>query len=689
MDSSQHAQTAAGVAPRPPAAKAAPPADPQPPRSLRPWWLAASLCAAWLVPLALHGLRLDVIVPAALLLAVASVLRSGTNVVDRLMLSAALLAGAILALGLLFSVWPWGLHPVPVAGTCFSLVVVVSWLTHRRPRLPRRWLGSDLVVLGSGIVAFGAAYTPVAGLSPAKRLPFSTITTDRFNHFALFDTIHRLGGYTLFHQSQARLSVQTPTEVVYPAGLHFLFALFDTFLRSATGPGAVLPEYSRYFSYVIAAYAFLVMALVWAARWVAGPRLAGWRHFVICCAVAALAIGGPLVKMIKYGLDSDILGLAFLAIGVAVAARPPRIVARARADRRRAADRCRVLLQPLCGHARPRHGRRRDRVPPPAAAAPALHPVAAAAACALAFYPSAVSLVSGFNAQALTLAHTGWVVPLPGPLLAGLALVTVVATMASAVSRRLPVSRAMTAQLLVSAIVIGAFAVYQLSEMHRTSYYFNKLMVAGYVTCLVGLGAAGSLLHPLRARVSRGAPVGGAAGPPGCAKLALAAVAGVAAVIVATLFQAGLSSGRPLVWVGSRLGNWSAGKVTAQGGPSLISLAGAHLLGDRVPTLVFVGNRHDDLYDSYFAAAAQPRSRHDDHADQRDPPFHLQPAKQHRCRRPGGSWPHSGPSPMAYPGAVHHPRPGARGTAPGAGGRASRRRCDRAAGAKPAGLAQP
>lgn len=599
MDSSQHAHTAAGVASHPPAAKATLPANPEPSRSLRPWWLAASLCAAWLIPLALHGLRLDVIQPVLLLLAVASVLRSGTNVVDRLMLSAALLAGAVLSLGLLFSVWPWGLQPVPVGGTCFSLIVAVGWLTHRPPSLPRRWLGSDVVVLGAGIAAFCAAYAPVAGVSPTKRLVFSTITTDRFNHFALFDTIHRLGGYTLFHQSQARLSVQTPTEVVYPAGMHFLFALFDTFLRSATGPGAALPEFSRYFSYVLAAYAFLVMALVWAARWVAGPRLAGWRRFVICCAVAALAIGGPLVKMIEYGLDSEILGLAFLAIGVAVAARPPRIVVEhvliAGALLIAVAYCYNLYAVPLglgMGAAAVVYRRRLRR-----------HlrftVIAAAAACALAFYPSAASLASGFNAQALTLAHTGWVVPLPGPLVAGLALVTVAVTMASAVSRRLPVGQAMTAQLLVSAIVIGAFAVYQLTEMHRTSYYFNKLLVAGYVTCLVGLGGIGGLLRPLRARASGGAPAGRATWR---REARLAAVAGVAAVGLATVFQAGLSNGRPLVWVGSRLSNWSAGRITAPAGPSLLSLAGAHLLGDRVPTLVFVGNKHDDLYDSYFAA---------------------------------------------------------------------------------------
>ena len=167
--------------------------------------------------------------------------------------------------------------PVPVGGALFSLVVIAGWLTGRRPSLPRRWLGSDVVVLGSGLFAFLAAYAPIAGTPLAKRFSFSAVTTDRFNHFALFDTIHRLGGYAFLHQSQAGVSVRYPTAVAYPSGSHFLYAVFDIFLRSTTDPGAAVAEFSRYFVYVLAGYAFLVMALVWAARWIAGPLMAGWH----------------------------------------------------------------------------------------------------------------------------------------------------------------------------------------------------------------------------------------------------------------------------------------------------------------------------------------------------------------------------------------------------------------------------
>jgi hypothetical protein len=502
----------------------------------------------------------------------------------------------VLSLGLLFSAWPWGLQPVPVGGTCFCLVVLTGWFARRPPSLPRRWLGSDVVVLGSGIFAFCAAYVPVAGLSPANRLAFSAIASDRFRQFALFDTIHRLGGYAFMHQSQARLSVPWPTEVVYPSGMHFLFALFDTFLRSATDPGAQPPEFNRYFIYVLAAYAFLIMAIVWAARWVAGPRVAGWRRFVICSAVATMVMGAPLVNMFIYGLDSDIVGLTFFALGVAVTVRPPRVV------QEQVLIACALLIAVAfayniyaiilglgMGAAGIVYHRRlrRHRL---------FAVVTIVVGCAIACYPTTLSLASGFNAKAQVLATSGWLVPLPGPLVAGLALV-IAATMTSATSRRLPVWRAMTAQLLVSAAVIGAFAVYQVSEMGHTSYYLNKVMMVGYVAGVIGLGAVGSFLRPLHARAQRDGR------PSRLREARLAVVVAVVAMSLATVFQSGLSNGDPLVWARSGLANWSAGKVTASSGPSLIALTDAGLLGDGVPTLVFTGNTGIDVYDNYYAAA--------------------------------------------------------------------------------------
>ncbi len=156
----------------------------------------------------------------------------------------------------------------------------------------------------------------------------------------------------------------------------------------------------------------------------------------------------------------------------------------------------------------------------------------------------------------------------------------------------------MIAQLLVSAAVIGAFAFYQINKLGSTSYYFNKLMIVGYVACLIGLGALGSFLRPLHARARRD-------GRPGrLPEAGLAVAAGAVALSLAIVVQSSLSGVSPLVWVRSGLANWSAGKVQAADAPSLITLTDAGLLGDGVPTVVFDGNTRTDQYDNFYAAAA-------------------------------------------------------------------------------------
>jgi hypothetical protein len=572
-------------------------ASPQPSRDVR--WLVALLGAAWLVPLALHGLRLDVIEPALLLLAVASIMRSGTNLVDRLVLAAVLLVGAALSLGLVFSVWPWGLQPVPVAGTMFSLIVAAGWLTGRRPCLPRRMLGSDVVVLGSGVFAFLAAYAPVAGLPALRWFTFSATAEDRYAHFALFDTIRRLGGYAFLHQKQAVVALGHPTEIVYPSGSHFLYAMFDTLLGSTVNQRAPLAEFNRYFVYVLLAYAFLIMTLVWAARWIAGPLTTRWRRIFICSVVAALAIGGPFVIMIEDGFDSEIAGLAFLALAVAVSVRPPRVV------REQVLIACAALVAVACTynlyapmivlglltacvvyHRRLRQYWR-------------FSVVCAVVACAVAFYQSALSLLSGFNAQAQTLTG-GKRLPVSLPLLLMLALL-IVATMAGAVLRRLAACRMMAAQVAVAAAVVIAFGAYQIASRGHTSYYYDKLLMAGYVVCLIGLGSVSIALRRLPAP-SR---------PRGSLTLLrevpLALAAAVVALNIVAVSQWGMRSvgGGGAAWRRTPLTVWNAGNVTALTGRSMTALARAHLLGDGVPSLVLysdlgIANWRDSFLDATF-----------------------------------------------------------------------------------------
>ncbi len=560
-------------------------------------WLAVALGAAWLIPLALHELRLDVVEPFLLLLAVASVLRSGTNLVDRIVLAAGLLAGAVLSLGLVFSIWPWGLHPVPVAGTLLTLVAVTAWFARRRPSLPRRVLGSDVIVIGSGLVAFLAVYAPVAGLPAVRRFTFSATAEDRYAHFALFDTIHRLGGYTFLHQSKAVVSVAHPAEIVYPSGSHFLDALFDTFLRSTTNPGPPLAEFNRYFIYVLVAYAFLIMSLVWAARWIAGPLVTRWRRVFVCSIVAALALGGPFVFMIDYGFDSEITGLAFLALAVAVSVRPPRVVyeqvliasallvAVAYSYNLYAPIAAAGLLTACAVY----HRRLRRRW--------WLSAMTIVVAFAVALYPSVLSVASGFNVQAQALARGG-VLRVSVPLVIVLGFL-VVATMASAVLRRLPACRVMAAQVVLAAVVVVTFGAYQIGSKGHTSYYYDKLIMATYIVCLTGLGTVSLVLRRLpapswprgRLRVLRDVP--------------LSIVAAVAALIIVAASQWGMHSagGGPAAWRRTPLAVWNAGRMRAPTSASMTALANAHLLGDGVPSLVFYRNWGlGNWRDSFLAA---------------------------------------------------------------------------------------
>src|SRR5690348_15203265 len=74
------------------------------------------LLAAWVVPLLCQLLRVDWLLPPVLLGVTASLLRGTRFLLDRLVLSFALLFGTACAAGLLISVWPWHMQPVPVAG---------------------------------------------------------------------------------------------------------------------------------------------------------------------------------------------------------------------------------------------------------------------------------------------------------------------------------------------------------------------------------------------------------------------------------------------------------------------------------------------------------------------------------------------------------------------------------------------
>ncbi len=516
------------------------------------------LAAAWLLPLLTHALRVDWVLLVVLLLGVGSVLRAGYSLLDRLMLAGILLAGMLVAGGLLFSFWPWGLEPVPVAGTLLTVLVAVG-LTGRRPRLPARLYGSDAIIVGAGAFTAWVLLAPLAGRSLNSRLSVTTGAEDTYAHFALFDTIHRLGGYAFLHPAQAGLSLAAPTQNVYPEGSHYLYALLDIFLRSTTDPGPAAAAFSRYFD----------------------DKLVG-------LVVASLVIVGPLTGLIGADYDSETIGLALLALTVAVTARPagrPREQVLLVAAALIALFYTYNLYGPLAllgivaAAAVYRRRLLRHRL---------FTAVTWAVAAPVALLPTAIGVLSGFSATRQLGLDGGNVFGLSRSTFAGLALV-IVASMATRAGRRSGAWRAVVATVGLAAAAVAILGIYESRTPGGLSpnYYFDKALIGVYVICLVGFGAAGLLLRPARSAES-------AARQP---RWRTDLLPGLAAGLIAITFTTGLPWGIPAAhgsgtpeysktWAYA----WWSGKVRSRVGPALQALDRARLLGDGKPALIVSSN---------------------------------------------------------------------------------------------------
>ncbi|WP_410809330.1 hypothetical protein [Micromonospora sp. 067-2] len=295
---------------------------PTPPAARRPGigLLLAVLLACWLLPFAANAVHAAWLLPPLVLFGTASLLRSGRTLLDRVVLALVLLAGLTCAAGLAFSVWPWGLHPVPVAGLAFTVLTLTAVLSRRAPRLPRPgW--SDLASLAAAALAAGYLATPYLRASGfGQRLNLAMVGEDNGRHPALFDVIGRLGGYLFLDPDTAREQIFSGL-VHYPQGWHLTTALLDGFLRSS-GPaptGAALMDH--YVLWCLATFGLLVLALIWAAQHVAGP-LHPLRRLVLIVAVTALVLGTELPRLLVAGYPSEMFGLSLAVILIALVARP-------------------------------------------------------------------------------------------------------------------------------------------------------------------------------------------------------------------------------------------------------------------------------------------------------------------------------------------------------------------------------
>ncbi|WP_405432971.1 hypothetical protein [Micromonospora sp. NBC_00617] len=297
----------------PPARAAADPGTPPPTRPDRR--LLIALAAAWLVPAAAYPLHLAWLLPPLVLLATASLLRGGRTLLDRLLLGALLLVGATTVAGLLFTVWPWGLHPVAVSGAALTTLTLIAAVTDRRPTLPRPdW--TDLLPIVATAAAVGYLALPwLRAGTLAGRLSLLALGEDNFRHVALVDAIGRLGGYVFLDPTGSRDEIVSLL-VRYPQGWHLTTALLDAHLRSATGTSSGVSSLTHYGWWCFATFGLLVLTLFWAAQRLPGP-LHPLHRGVLTIVVGALVLGSQMPRLLIAGYPSEVLGLA-LAVALAV-----------------------------------------------------------------------------------------------------------------------------------------------------------------------------------------------------------------------------------------------------------------------------------------------------------------------------------------------------------------------------------
>ena len=542
--------------------------------------ITALIAAAWLLPFAAHALRVDWLILVVAWTGIASLLRAGRLLLDRLALAGILLAAFLIAAGLLFSVWPWGLDPVPVGGVTLTVVVLAGVVGGRRPRLPRRIIPTDALIVGAAALSWHYLNAPTAGRSFVRKLPYIAAREDMFNHYTLFDTIHRIGGYTFLDPGAIKPYMSpgllNPTAMqFYPSGMHYLFAVADIFLRSDTDPGAPFGEYDRFVHYTAADLAILAAAVVWAARWIAGPGLAGWRRGFFCTVVGGLAAVGQLTTLYWQAFAAHAAGLIVLAVAIAVCARPPRsarehvlLLAAVLVAATFVYNLTAVMVLGMTAIAAAVYRRRlwahrRFTV------------LAGGSALCIAAVPYVAQMFAGFDASSKFLMW-GSAVDFSRVMLAAFALAALSAAV-TRTGRRSPAWQVATASVVWCCALTAVMCCYAYVEVGTMTYYCEKLAEGVWVVSLACFGAVGLLLKPAPAPFPR--PLGSlpAAGLTAALAAVLVGVVPLArAHPTSSIYQQDVTPGSI----------WRAGYITSGLSAPLTAVARHHMLGDGVPTLI-------------------------------------------------------------------------------------------------------
>lgn len=562
--------------------------------------MAIWLLAAVVGPIAAASLRLTWLIPIAILVLTAGLLRGGSTFLDRLMLALILLLGAVPVAGLVFTVWPWGLSPVVLGAIAIAVLGLVHVLGDRSLRLPRPAPTDGVILAGAiGITAYFAR--PLLTTDVVGRLGLVIVGEDNSRHFGAFDGISRVGGF-LFWQSPAAMPDVFDKMLLYPQGWHFTAAMLDGFVRASTGAADISIAINHYAGFVVATYGLLSLAVLWAARWIAGPLLSGWRYLPVAALLTGLLTFGELPLMLIYGFVSEIFGLTLLTIMIAVVVRRPgsrreQVVVLTLATL--AIGFAYQLLLPaavlmvagwLYLH------RRHLRPMLPYALVPTL-------GIAVAAVPAGLGLLIGDHARHL--GSSGAIHMSSRSDLVALAAL-VAAAMVTPAGRRLRPWRLFAMAMVATASIAVALKAYGVVTGTGAMYYFEKALTAVTVALLIGIGSVALLLpRPHRATPPRPARPGRATAglPAGLGRFATPATAVLLAVAAGSalgLFRAD-SGYRPTSTkeVTSASRSWSSGAAAKASGvlaADVVTLAGRFPPEPDVITIVL----GDDGPDSYF-----------------------------------------------------------------------------------------
>lgn len=564
-----------------------------------PGWLllAGWLAGCWIVPLATHAVHLDAVLPLIILAGLASIQRSARTWLDRLVIASVQLFGVLCVAGLVISVWPWGLHPVPIAGFALTGLVLLAAVTGRRPAPPVPMTGADrLTALAAAAVAV-ATFEPFVPRDLGGRIGLLAPGEDFARHFVLYDMIGNVGGYAFLHPAAAdRLAPAGIPLSDYPQGTHLLYAVLDRFLRSASGSADGVTAMNMMIWLYVATFAFFALAVLWGLRRVAGPGAGAARLFaVLGPAGLYLFLGDPFAVFIR-GYPNELVGLLLVAVLTAVVARP--LVDAGEQILTLAAlvvgiSFCYHLFLPFaavavaCWAWRDRAKVRRHRWP----AVVAVLMVPAALVTPLLTIGQTAGAQLQLRGTALTTDRplvVAWLV------VAGLGLV-------SRGGLRSPARRLLAVEVATALATPGALLVYQYATVGRSAYYFEKTLHLLLVVLVVAAGSAARLLP------------GTAVPGPATRSARLRALApGAATVLVATLVLAGLGGpwhSRPLASSGLRAA-LALEIGTPQGGRDAVRMARMYPDAGGATNVDLMHTPYANVFGTLFGSAMQRDYRH-------------------------------------------------------------------------------